>query len=183
MEIPLEARKTLIEPENVLKTWSAGSWGAVATDRRLFVKHGRLSRTVAEIPYENISYIEHTRRYAWKTLVVGLLPTLVFLLEPLWRAILKGTFISAIEELLVSIITVIPQFASPQTLMILFATVPMLAGLGVFVAQARTGFNLYGLGMKPVYLPHRFSEVVTFIRKVQDKQRGALRIENIEIKK
>jgi glycosyltransferase involved in cell wall biosynthesis len=44
--IPSEARRTLIEPENVLKTWSAGSWGAVATERRLFVRHGRFSREV-----------------------------------------------------------------------------------------------------------------------------------------
>jgi len=168
--IPPEARQTLEEPEHILKTWSAGSWGAVATDRRLFVKHGRFSRKVAEIPYTSIAYIEHTRRYPWKILLVGLLPTLILLLEPLWRAILKPAFILTLEELLNSIITAIPQFTSPQTLMTVFAVVPLLIGLGAFTLQARTGFNLYGLGTRPVYLPHKFSEVVTFIRKVQDKK-------------
>jgi len=179
--IPSEARVTLAEPEHILKTWSAGSWGAVATDRRLFVKHGRFSRKVAEIPYTSIAYIEHTRRYPWKILIMGLLPSLILSLEPLWRAILKSTFISTIEELVSSITTAIPQFTSPQTVMIVFALVPFLIGLGAFAHQARIGFNLYGLGIKPVYLPHKFNEVVTFIRKVQDKQQNAtLQIENLE---
>ena len=168
--IPPEARRTLAEPEHILKTWSAGSWGAVATDRRLFVKHGRFSRKVAEIPYTSIAYIEYTRRYPWKILLAGLLPTLILSMEPLWRAILKRTFISAIEELLSSITTAIPQFTSPQTIIVVFALIPFLIGIGVFALQARTGFNLYVLGTKPVYLPHRFGEVATFIRKVQDKQ-------------
>jgi len=180
--IPPEARRTLAEPEHILKTWSAGSWGAVATDRRLFVKHGRFSRKVAEIPYTSISFVEHTRRYPWKILLVGLLPTLILSLEPLWRAILKHSFISAIEELLNSITTAIPQFTSPQIVTTVFALVPFLIGLGAFALQAKIGFNLYGLGIKPVYLPHRFSEVVTFIRKVQDKQENALQMKNLETK-
>ena len=65
-KIPLEARSTLIEPETVLKTWAAGSYGVVATKRRLFVKQGRLSRKVTEIPYGKISYIQHVRRYPLK---------------------------------------------------------------------------------------------------------------------
>jgi len=174
-QIPPEVRRTLVESEHVLKTWSAGSWGAVATDRRLFVKRGRFSRKVAEIPYTSIAYIEHTRRYPWKILFVGLLPLLILSLEPLWRVILKSTFISAIEELLNSITT---QFSSPQIIMIVFALVPLLVSLGAFALQARTGFNLYGFGARPVYLPHRFSEVVTYIRKVQDKQLNLARMKN-----
>jgi len=177
-QIPPEVRGTLVESEHVLKTWSAGSWGAVATDRRLFVKHGRFSRKVAEIPYTSIAYIEHTRRYPWKILLVGLLPLLILSLEPLWRVILKSTFISAIEELLSSITTAIPQFSSPQTIMLVFALVPLLVSLGAFALQARTGFNLYGFGVRPVYLPHRFGEVVTYIRKVQDKQQNLTRMKN-----
>jgi len=180
--IPHEALLTLTEPEHVLKTWSTGSWGVVATDRRLFVKHGRLSRKITEIPYTSIAYIEHTRRYPWKLLVAGLLPALIIVLEPLWRAILKTAFISTIEELLGSVMTVIPQFVSPHTLTILLALIPCLIGLGAFVVQARIGFNLYGLGLKPIYLPHGFREVVAFIRKVQDRQQDALQLESLEAK-
>jgi hypothetical protein len=177
--IPVEARRTLVEPEKVLKTWSAGTWGAVATDRRLFIRHGRLSRKVAEMPYSNISYIEHTRRYPWKILVAGLLPSLGILLEPLWRSVLKSTFISTVEEFLNSIMAMVPQLASHQTLLILFAIIPILLSLAVFGIQSRTGFNLYGSGMKPIYLPHNFSELIAFIRKVQDSQQTVVRTEGI----
>ena len=175
--IPQEARETLVEPETVLETWSTGSWRAVATERRLFVKHGRLSRKVTEIPYWNISYIEHTRRYPWKILATGFLPTLVLLiifsLGPQWPSILENTFISTVEESINSVITMIPQLGSKENLIILAATIPILAALGAFAFQSRTGFNLHGSRTKPIYLPHGFSEVVTFIRNVQDKQMNA----------
>jgi len=173
-EIPQEARQTLVEPENVLKTWSAGSWRAVATEKRLFLRQGRLSRKVTEIPYGHIFYIEHTRRYPWKIIAAGFLPALILLLEPLWRAILKSTFISAIEEWVNSIITAVPQFASPQNLMILVAVIPMLTSIGAFALKAKTGFNLHAARTKPIYLPHRFSEVVAFIRNIQDRQRSPI---------
>ena len=178
-QIPSEALQTLAEPEHVLKTWSSGNWGAVATDRRLFVKKGRISKKIAEIPYTNIAYIEHTRRYPWKILLAGFLPTLILLLEPLLRTILKDTFISAMEELLGSVATAIPIFSSIQTVLILFSLVPLLSGIGAFALQARIGFNLYTSTIKPVYLPHKFSEVVTFVRKVHDRQGKAKQMETI----
>jgi hypothetical protein len=94
----------------------------------------------------------------------------MLLLEPLWRTILNSSFISVIEELAKSIVITVPLLASPQILMLLLVLVPILVSLGYFGVQARTGFNLHGLGTKPVYLPHRFSEVITFIRKIQDQQ-------------
>lgn len=181
IHIPHETILTLAEPEHVLKTWSKGSWGVVATDRRLFVKHGRVSRKVTEIPYKSIGYIEHTRRYPWKVLLAGLLPTFILLLEPLWRSIFKATFISAIEALASSIITAVPQLASTQMLVILLALIPCLTGIVAFALQARTGFNLHGSGIKLAYLPHGFREAIAFIRNVQDKQH-ALYTENAETK-
>lgn len=179
-QIPPEALLTLAEPEHVLKAWSGGSWAAVATDRRLFVKHGRISRKVTEIPYASISYVEHTRRFPWKTLLAGLVPAFIVLLEPLWRTILSPPFISTIEQLLNALVLAVPQLVSPQTLAILFVLVPCAISLVAFGFQARIGFNLYGLGMKPIYVPHRLSEVVTFVRKVQDKQQTALQAEERE---
>ncbi len=172
IHIPQEARRTLVEPENVLKTWSVGNWRAVATGRRLFVKRGRFSRKVVEIPYWNVSYIEHTRRCPWKILVAGFLLTLILLLEPLWGTptYLSAEFISVIGESVNSIIAAIPQLGSKGNLMTLVASIPALVSLGFFALQARTGFNLHGSRTKPIYLPHRFSEVVTFIRTIQDRQ-------------
>jgi glycosyltransferase involved in cell wall biosynthesis len=170
MLIPPETILTLAEPEHVLKTWAKGSWGVVATDRRLFIRHGRISRKVTEIPYKSIVYIEHTRRYPWKILLAGLLPAFVLLLEPLWRYILKSTFISVIETLTSSIITIVPQLGSAQMLVILVASIPCLISIVAFAVQARTGFNLQASGIKLAYLPHGFREAIAFIRSVQDEQ-------------
>jgi hypothetical protein len=181
MHIPHETILTLAEPEHALKTWSKGSWRVVATDRRLFVKHGRVSRKITEIPYKSIAYIEHTRRYPWKILLAGFSPTFVLLFEPLWRSILKPTVISTIEALASSIIAAVPQLSSPQILMILLALIPCLISIAAFALQARTGFNLQGSGIKLTYLPHGFQEAIAFIRGVQDKQQS-MYTENAETK-
>jgi D-inositol-3-phosphate glycosyltransferase len=169
VNVPPEARETLIEPEMVLKTWSAGSWGVVATDKRLFARQGRFSRKVTEIPYVNIAYIEHVRRYPWKVLLAGLLPALVFSLSPVWHAILKSSLVSALEGLLSSVAAFVPQLAGPQNLLILLAAISIVTALAVFAFESRTGFNLCGSGMKPLYLPHVLGGVVTFIREIQDE--------------
>lgn len=178
--IPHEALLTLTEPEHVLKTWSKGSWGVVATEKRLFVKHGRISRKVSEIPYKSIAYIEHARRYPWKILVVGFLPALIIILEPLWRSIFKTTFISAIETAVSLLGSTVPQLASPQILTSLVGLIPCLLCLAAFALQARTGFNLQASGIKPLYLPRGFRETISFIRNVQDKQQDTLYSENVE---
>jgi len=168
--VPEETISTLAEPEHVLKTWSKGNLRIVATDRRLFIKHGRISRKVAEIPYGSIAYIEHARRYPWKILLAGFLPAIILLLEPMWRAILKPSFISAVQTAANSIITVVPQLGSIQALMLLIALIPCLAGITAFALEARSGFNLHGSGTRLAYIPHGFREAITFIRNVQDKQ-------------
>ncbi len=172
--LPQEARETLVEPENVLKTWSAGRWRAVATERRLFIKRGFLSRKVTEIPYGYVSYIEHTKRFPWKILAAGFVPVIIIMLDPLWRAILQALFLSTIEKWVNSIVVAVPQLGSSENLMILIAVVPMLIALGVFTLQSGTGFNLHGSAAKPIYLPRKLGEVVAFIRSIQDKQTNLL---------
>jgi len=180
--IPHEALLTLTEPEHVLKTWSRGSWGVVATERRLFVKHGRISRKVTEIPYRSVAYIEHARRYQWKILMAGFFPALILALEPLWRSIFKPTFISAIETAANLIEAAIPQLASAKVLTTLVALIPCLLGVTAFGLQSRTGFNLYASGIKPVYLPRGFGEAIAFIRNVQDKQQDTALADDITAK-
>ena len=171
--IPQEARETLVEPENVLKTWSAGWWRAVATEGRLFVKRGFLTRKVTEIPYRHISYIEHTRRFPWKILAVGFLPMLVLLLDPLWRVIFRPELVSAVDEWVSYFIAAVPLLGSAENLMTIIAVVPMFIALGVFAIESGSGFNLHGSRTRPIYLPRRFGEVVAFIRKIQEKQTEA----------
>jgi hypothetical protein len=168
--IPAQARNTMEQPERVLKSWSLGSWRVIATDQRLFVKEGRLSRRIAEIPHANIAYVEHSRRYAWKPLLIGFLPAIIILLEPLWRFILKETFVSTAESLLALITQSISAVIPPHTFLYLLALIPALTGLLFFALDSRVGFNIHVMGAKPVYLPHGLSEVISFRRGLQEKR-------------
>jgi hypothetical protein len=65
--------------------------------------------------------------------------------------------------------------------LLLVGLVPFIIGAGAFVYEARAGFNLHVLGAKPVYLPRRLGEVITFVRKVQDEtQRTGMKLKDTE---
>ena len=170
-KIPSEVRVTLAEPESVLKSWSSGSWGVIATGRRLFIRRGIISRKVTEIPYANISSIEYMRRYAWKTLAIGSVISLLLFIEPFLRPIFSRAFISRLDEL---VRYLLPEafLQSPflQAFLDILPIIPLLVALVAFAFQARTGFALQGPGIHPLYLPRRFQEVISFIRSVQNGQ-------------
>ena len=161
--VPGEARATIAEPENVLKTWSSGSWGVIATTRRIFIKRGIISRKVIEIPYSTISSIEYTRRYSWKIVAVGLLLSLFFLIEPSLEPIFSRAFMAKIAP-------VASFFQSPIIVAFLsfLPAIPVLMALLVFAFLARTGFTLRGPGLDPVYLPPTFKDTIAFIRNAQN---------------
>lgn len=169
--MPSEVRATLAEPENVLKSWSSGSWGVIATGQRLFIKRGVISRKVTEIPYANISSIEYTRRYSWKTLVIGSAISLLLFIEPFLRPIFSRAFILRFEELM--------RFLFPETFLQspvlevfldFMPMLPFLIAVIAFTVQARTGFTLRGPGIDALYLPRKFREAIAFIRNIQNGQ-------------
>jgi hypothetical protein len=169
--VPREVRGTLAEPENVLKSWSSGSWGVVATGRRLFIKRGLISRKVTEIPYANISSIEYTRRYSWRTLVIGAAISLLLFAEPFLRPIFSRAFIMRFEEF---VRFLFPEAFLQSPVLGAFLDVmpilPFIIAVIVFAIQARTGFTLRGLGIDALYLPNKFREVISFIRSIQNGQ-------------
>jgi D-inositol-3-phosphate glycosyltransferase len=168
-EMPSEVRVTLTEAENVLKSWSSGSWGVIATRLRLFIRRGVISRKVTEIPYANISSIEHMRRFPWKTLIAGLAISLLLFVGPFLRPMFPEAFMTRIDEL-VSFLFPSSFLQSPflQAFLDILPIIPLLIALVVFAVQARTGFTLRGIGMDALYMPHKFREVIAFIRSVQN---------------
>ena len=170
-EVPNEARVTLAEPENVLKSWSSGNWGVIATRRRLFIRRGVISRRVTEIPYANISSIEYMRRYPWKTLAIGLVISLLLFIEPFLRPIFSRAFTSRFEELMRYLL---PEafLQSPflEAFLDILPIIPFLIAVVAFAVQARTGFALRGPGIGPIYLPRKFQEAIAFIRSIQNGQ-------------
>jgi D-inositol-3-phosphate glycosyltransferase len=167
--IPSEVRATIAKPENVLKSWSSGSWGVIATGRRLFIRRGFISRRVIEIPYMNVTSIEHTRRYPWKTLVAGFTIALLLFVGLFLRSFLPEFSAFMINDL-VNLIGRggILQPSVLNALFVLVPLVPLLIALASFALEARTGFTLRGPGKETIYLPGQFREVITFIRNMQD---------------
>jgi D-inositol-3-phosphate glycosyltransferase len=169
IEIPSEARSTLVSPENVLKSWTSGSWGVIATEKRLFVRRGFLSRKVTEIPFKNISSIEHMRRYSWKTLVLGAVISIFLFSLPFFSQIFSKTFVSSLQELVQSIF---PQVLLQSPILEAFVSflilLPFMIAIVIFAVEARTGFTLRGPGIEALYLPCKFREAIAFVRSVQD---------------
>jgi hypothetical protein len=169
IEIPSEARSTLVSPENVLKSWTSGSWGVIATEKRLFVRRGFLSRKVTEIPFKNISSIEHMRRYSWKTLVLGAVISVFLFSLPFFSQIFSKTFVSSLQELVQS---TFPQVLLQSPILEAFVSflvlLPFMIAIVVFAVEARTGFTLRGPGIEALYLPCKFREAIAFVRSVQD---------------
>ncbi len=167
--MPKEVRATIAEPENVLKSWSSGSWGVIATGRRLFIRRGVISRRVTEIPYSNVTSIEHTRKYPWKTLIEGIAVSVLLYFAFFATWILPYPFEAIINETLKSLAASISiQPFLFEVLMALVTSSPFLISSAAFALGARTGFMLRGPGKESIYLPGQFREVITFIRNMQD---------------
>jgi hypothetical protein len=167
--MPSEVRATIAEPENVLKSWTSGTWGVVATGRRLFIRRGVISRKVIEIPYINVTSVEHIRRYSWKTLVAGAIIALALFIGLFERSILPAVLASWINQVvnfLRASSAVQPSFWN--IFLAAVPLIPLMIAVVVFAVQARTGFTLRGPGKETIYLPGQFKEVITFIRNMQD---------------
>jgi D-inositol-3-phosphate glycosyltransferase len=165
--LPPEVRSTLAEPEVVMRSWSHGTRRVAATSKRLFIQQGRLSRKTLEIPYSNISSIEHIRRYDWQVLLLGgILSLLLFTQHYLFPIISI-----ALSSWIVSVATgVFPNVKSELSQILLTIwLVPVLIALPVFSVRARKGYALVTAAPSPMYLPHSFGEAIRHIREMQDK--------------
>jgi len=164
-ELPTEARITIADPENVLKSWSSGSWGVIATARRIFIKRGLISMKVTEIPYSIISSIEYMRRYSWKTLLVGSSLSLIFLVQLSIQPIFSRELIARISQ----VASFLPSSIVGAFLNLL-PVLPLTIATLAFAFLARTGYILRGPGLDPVYLPRQFKDAVAFIRTSQNQR-------------
>lgn len=165
--LPPEVRSTLSEPEVVVHTWTHGTRKLVATDKRVFVQEGRLSKSTLEMPYSSITSIEHIRRYAWRTLVIGAALSIFMFVHHYVSPIISRTLTSKLDLILISLI---PAIASelPQILATIW-TIPISVALLLFLIRARKGFALHGAKLDPAYLPQSFGEAIKYIREMQDR--------------
>ena len=161
-----EVRSTLTEPELVVKAWSHGTQKVLATDKRMFIQQGRLSRSTIEAPFSSIHSIEHIRRYQWRTLAIGALLSILLFIQRFLYPIISRTITDALDNLIISAIP--PVRAIFREMLLLGMLLPFLIGLVMFGFGARKGFALHGATLKPIVLPQSFGEAIEHIRARQD---------------
>ncbi|MGA2783826.1 MAG: glycosyltransferase [Candidatus Bathyarchaeia archaeon] len=176
INLPPEVKTTLTEPEVVDHTWSHGTKKIVATNKRLFIQQGKLSRSTLEIPYSKIHSIEHIRRYSWKALIIGTTLSSLMFVQHYVSPIISRPLTSEIPY----IITPLASSLGVDTGLILASvwTVPITASLLIFLYTARKGYALHGPTLDPIYLPQTFSEAIQYIRGVQDQIQFESRMNN-----
>lgn len=170
-ELPTEVRSTLSEPEMVVRAWSHGTQKIAATNKRLFIQQGLLSRSTVEIPYSSINSIEHIRRYNWRTLLIGAGLSFVVFTQHYVSPIISRTLTSMLVSLAMNTLPTIKLQISQ--LVTNLWMVPISIALLLFLAGARKGFALHGAKLRPIYLAQSFGEAVEYTRQLLDEARSS----------
>ncbi len=179
--IPRELRETLSQPEHALKSWSSGTCGIVATNKRVFITQGVISRSVSELRYSDVKAVQHMRKYPWKIASTGAALSLLMLFAPSLRSLLSRTFTAQITSLISAATDLEPvQFLLNNNLDFVFPLLPFLIASVVFLAGAKSYFSLCVEGMKPIYLPEKFKEVIRYIRDFQDNPDSAVKNSSVQ---
>jgi glycosyltransferase involved in cell wall biosynthesis len=173
--LPIEVRSTMSQPEYVINTWSHGTVKVAATERRIFIQRGRLSRNTLEIPYSSINSIEHLRQHRWKSLLVGGLLSAFLLVQHYLFPIISRNLTSRVVTI-VSDLMALGRMGnvSPDYVIRLLWLLPILIGAIVFLIGMRQGYALNGASMKPVFLSPSFGQVVEYIREMQGRGLAAV---------
>jgi glycosyltransferase involved in cell wall biosynthesis len=165
-KLPVEVQSTISEPEVVERNWSRGSRRIIATNKRIFIQEGKISKKTMEIPYENIKSIEYTRSYRWRTLITGAALSSLLFIQHYFFPVISRTITSRLGLTLISLL---PAFR-PELLLIMGSlwVVPFSIAVLLFMIKGRVGFALQGATLKPVYLPPSFRETIPYIREMLD---------------
>lgn len=165
-KLPPEVRTTLTEPEVVARTWSHGTQRIVATNRRLFILQGRISRSTLEIPYSEIGSIEHVRRSSWTTLAIGAIISSLMFTQHYISPILSRTLTSRVSQVVIRLVPgIAPEM--PRVLAGIWI-IPISLALLLFLNSVRKGYAIHGATRNPIYLPNSFREAIAYLREVQD---------------
>ena len=163
--LPTEVRSTISEPEDVLRTWTHGSRRIAATEKRVFIQSGHLSRSTIELPYSSINSIEHVRRYHWRTFLIGAFLSGLLFIQHYVAPIIRRTLTSSLALFLRYLV---PSMSSQIERAIgLLWIVPISIGTIILLLGIRKGFALHGATLDPIHLPASFSETIQYIREMQ----------------
>jgi len=166
--LPGEVRSTVSQPEYIIHSWSHGATKVAATERRIFIQRGRLSRSTIEIPYSNINSIEHLRRQHWKSLVIGGGLSALLFIQHYITPIISRTLTTRLTVFLASL-TIIGRY-HPEILIPYLSVLPISIAVIVFLLGMREGYALQGATTEPIFLPPSFSDAIQYVREAQNQE-------------
>jgi hypothetical protein len=166
--LPSEVLSTMSQPECVIHTWSHGTMKIAATERRVFIQRGRLSRNTLEIPYSSINSIEYVRRHHWKSLVVGGLLSALLFVQHYISPIISRHLTSRLELLVSSLFPT--ALVRVESVVRFVWLVPISIAAIVFLIGMRKGYALHGASMNPVFLSSAFGQAVQYIREMKNRE-------------
>ena len=164
--LPTEVRSTISTPEYVVSTWSHGTVKVAATERRVFIQRGRLSRNTVEIPYSSINSIEHVRQQHWRALLMGGLLSLLLFIQHYVTPIISRSLTSRVEALAAGFMPI--AGISLENILRVLWLFPISIGLIIFLIGMRQGYALHGATITPVYLPRSFTKAIQYVRETQN---------------
>jgi len=165
--LPSEVRSTLSEPEDVVRTWSHGSMKIAATEERIFIQSGHVSRSTLELPYSSINSIEHVRRLHWRTLLIGAILSGLMFVQHYVGPIISRSLTSRLT-LLIAYLTSHGAAQVEEVIGVLWIA-PVAIAAAVFLVGARRGYSLHGATLEPVHVSASFGEAIQYIREIQTK--------------
>jgi len=164
-DLPAEVKSTLSEPETIIRTWSHGTRKVAVTNKRLFIQQGKFSRSTREVPLTGINSIEHIRKYAWRTLLIGALLSVLIFIQHFIVPIVTRTITSPIVSLTTGLLPEINK----ERFYTDFWVIPITVAFLIFLVRARKGYALHGVGANSIFLPPSFGEAIEYIRKAMDE--------------
>jgi len=155
--LPAEVKSTLTESDVVVATWSHGPRKVVATNQRVFIQKGRLSRSTVEVPYSNINSIEYIRHYNWTALIIGAIVSTLVLTARFYVPVLMN-----------KLSLLLPLLKSNLTIILVLGLAPIVIGATMFGTSLRKGYALEGAKTRPIFLPWQFRESIERIREMHE---------------
>ncbi|MBI2870060.1 MAG: glycosyltransferase [Chloroflexi bacterium] len=171
--IPGEVQATMLQAEYALKSWAYRDTMVVATNRRIFIRQGRLSRKVTELRYPDIKCIEHYRRWPWGIPLVGAALTAAMFAAPSLATIFSSSFLAQLRAFAEAAAALSPAWLDLSGVPAdSLSLLPLVFSVLVFFLRVRSRFSLYGPGFRPVHLASKFSKAIGFIRDYQENGNG-----------
>ena len=168
--LPSEVKSTISEPEYIVRTWSHGTVRVAATERRMFIQTGHLSRSTLELPYSSIHSIEHVRHLHWQALLTGGILSALLFIQHYISPIISRTLTTRLVFLASSLV---PNAGTRmETAIGLLWLVPISLAALLSLIGARKGYALHGATLEPIYLPPSFGEAVQYMREQQSRPWG-----------